>query len=130
MKLFLIPIILMAAAAWAFFGFIVWSVPPKIGGFLVISNLFYFLLSGGIGLALTSGLLLYFISSFLQPMVRGVNPTSTLRRLLFQSLRRGLFFSLVIVGFITLKVFGLLNLLNAALVLGIVILAEIYFTSR
>src|SRR3989304_8715611 len=130
MRVFLIPIILMAAAAWAFFGFIAWSAPPKIDGSLVISNFFYFLLSGGIGLALTSGLLLYFIGSFLQPMVRGVNPTSTLRRLLFQSLRRGSLFSLVIVGFITLKVFGLLNLLNAALVLGIVILSKLYFSSR
>ena len=130
MRVFLIPIIFIAAAAWVFFGFIVWSAPPKIDGSLVISNFFYFLLSGGIGLALTSGSLLYFIGSFLQPMVRGVNPISTLRKLLFQSLRRGSLFSLVIVGFITLKVFGLLNLLNAALVLGIVILAELYFSSR
>lgn len=130
MKLFIIPSLVIAIFAWGFFGYVVWAVPPKIEGVLVISNLVYFLISGGLGLALTAGLLIYFAGNFFLPKVRGVDPTHQLRSLIFRSLRRGFLFSILIVGLVDLNIFGLLTLLNAALVIGIVILAEIYFSSR
>ncbi len=130
MRLFIISAVLAAIFSWVFFGYIVWFVPPKIGGEIVISNLVYFLVSGGLGLALTTGLLIYFLGNFFLPKVRGVEPTHQLRSLLFRSLRRGFLLSIVIVGLTSLNIFSLLNLLNAALVVGIVILAEIYFSSR
>lgn len=130
MRLFIIPSLVIAIFAWGFFGYIVWTVPPKIEGALVISNLVYFLISGGLGLALTAGLLIYFVGNFFLPKVRGVDPTHQLRSLIFRSLRRGFLLSILIVGLVSLNIFGLLNLLNAALVIGIVILAEIYFSSR
>src|SRR4030067_552362 len=130
MKFFIIPIILGVIFSWAFFSYIVWAIPPKIGGELIISNLVYFLISGGLGLALIAGLLIYFLGNFFLPKVRGVEPTHQLRGLLFRSLRRGFLLSISVVGLTSLNIFGLLNLLNAALVIGIVILAEIYFSSR
>ena len=130
MKLFIISAVLAAIFSWVFFGYIVWFVPPKIGGEIVISNLVYFLISGGLGLALTTCLLIYFLGNFFLPKIRGVEPTHQLRGLLFRSLRRGFLLSVVIVGLASLNIFSLLNLLNAALVIGIVILAEIYFSSR
>ncbi|MCH7541170.1 hypothetical protein IH981_00100 [Patescibacteria group bacterium] len=130
MKLFIISSLVIAISAWGFFGYIVWAVPPRIEGALVISNLVYFLISGGLGLALTAGLFIYFVGNFFLPKVRGVDPTHQLRSLIFRSLRRGFLFSILIVGLVGLNIFGLLNLLNAALVIGIVILAEIYFSSR
>jgi len=130
MRFFIIPIILGVIFSWAFFSYIVWAIPPKIGGELVISNLVYFLIFGGLGLALIAGLLIYVLGNFFLPKVRGVEPTRQLRGLLFRSLRRGFLLSISIVGLTSLNIFGLLNLLNAALVIGIVILAEIYFSSR
>ncbi len=130
MRLFIIPSLVIAIFAWGFFGYIVWAVPPRIEGALVISNLVYFLISGGLGLALTAGLFIYFVGNFFLPKVRGVDPTHQLRSLIFRSRRRGFLLSILIVGLVGLNIFGLLNLLNAALVIGIVILAEIYFSSR
>ena len=130
MKLFIIPIFLVVAASWAFFGYIVWAVPPEMDETLVISNLIYFLASGSLALGLTSGLVLYFIGSIFLPEVRGAETAKAPKKLLFRSFRRGLFFSVLISSVVTLNIFGLLNVLNAALVIGIILLAEIYFSGR
>lgn len=130
MRLFIIPIFLVAAASWAFFGYIVWVVPPEMDGTLVISNLIYFLASGSLALGLTSGLVLYFIGSIFLPEVRGAETAKAPKKLLFRSFRRGFFFSVLISSVVALNIFGLLNILNAALVIGIILLAEIYFSGR
>ena len=130
MRLFIIPIFLVAAASWAFFGYIVWAVPPKMDETLVISNLIYFLASGSLALGFTSGLVLYFIGSIFLPEVRGAETAKAPKKLLFRSFRRGLFFSVLISSVVALNIFGLLNILNAALVIGIILLAEIYFSGR
>ena len=130
MRFFIIPIILGVIFSWAFFSYIVWAIPPEIDGKLVTSNLVYFLISGGLGLALTLALAFYFGGGFLREKPRSVDPSHQLRNLLFRSLRRGFLISLLIVSLVILNIFNLLNILNVALVIGIVILAEIYFSSR
>jgi hypothetical protein len=130
MKIFIISIFLLSIASWAFFGYIVWFIPPELDGELVFSNLIYFLTSGAFALGFTTGLILYFIGNVFLPKVRGEETAKGPRRLLFRSLRRGLFFSILVVSIATLNVFDLLNILNGILVVGIALLAEIFFSSR
>lgn len=130
MKVFVLPILLIAAAAWAFFAYLVWFIPPVIEGSLVFSNLAYFFLSVGVAFGLTASLLLYFFGSFLLPKTRTLDATHFLKRLFIKSLRRGFLLSSLLVTIGALNVFNLLNLLNGVLVVGIAILIESYFSSR
>ena len=130
MRFFIIPIFLLAFSSWAFFAYIVWLTPPEIEGKLVLSNLTYFLASGTSALGLTATLILYFIGGVFLPQVRGAETAKAPRNLLFRSLRRGIFFSIVVASIATLSIFDILNILNAVLVVGIILLAEIYFSSR
>ncbi len=130
MKLFIILVFLGAAAFWTFFACIIWFIPPEIDGKLVLSNLTYFLASGTSALGLTATLILYFIGNIFLPQVRGPETAKAPRNLLFRSLRRGIFFSIVVTSIATLSIFDILNILNAVLVVGIILLAEIYFSSR
>ncbi|HEX7456216.1 MAG TPA: hypothetical protein VF303_02000 [Candidatus Nanoarchaeia archaeon] len=121
---------LLAAASWIFSAYIVWYIPPKIDNALVISNLVYFFLFGTLALALTASLVFYLFGSFFQLKIHGVGREPTLKRLFLRSARRGFLLALLISATIALNVFNLLNLLNAALVIGIILLAEIYFSGR
>lgn len=130
MKLFLIPIFLFALVGWGFFSYLVWFVPPEIEGRLALSNIVYAIISGGVALGLSVSLVHYFFARYFQPTLRSVKTGVQERKTLLQSLRRGFLFSVTLAGVIALNVFDLLNLLNAGLLIGIAILAEIYFSSR
>lgn len=130
MKLFIILIFFGASAFWTFFAYIIWFIPPEIDGKLVLSNLIYFLASGALALGFTTALILYFVGNIFLPAVRGAETVKAPRNLLFRSLRRGIFFSIVVASIATLSIFDILNILNAVLVVGIILLAEIYFSSR
>ena len=130
MKLFLTPIFLFAVAGWGFFGYLVWFVPPEIEEHLALSNIVYAIISGGAALGFSVSLVHYFFALFFKPKLRSMPTGSQERKTLLQSLRRGFLFSITLSGVIALNVFDLLNLLNAGLLIGIAILAEIYFSSR
>ncbi len=130
MRPFLIPILLFSIISWGIFGYFIYFIPPKVDSQIVLSNILYTITSGFLGLSFTTTLIAYFIGNFFQPKVRIVSATNPSKKLLFRSLRRGLLFSASLAGIITLNVFGIVNLLNAGLIIGIAILAEIYSSSR
>jgi len=119
----------VAIVSWALLGLLVWFVPPKIEGKLIISNFSYVLFLGTIALGLTLSLFLYFVESLFTPTMRG-NTTYFPKKLLIRAFRRGFLLSFTVAIVVVLKVLQLLNLLNFTLVVGIAILIEIYFSSR
>lgn len=130
MKPFLIPIFLFSLVSWAIFAYFIFLIPPKIDGQIILANILYTIISGFLGLLFTTTSITYFIGNFFQPKVRTVVAINPSRKLLFRSLRRGFLFSASLAGIITLNVFEIVNLLNAGLIIGIAILAEIYSSSR
>jgi len=129
-KLILFIIFLVAAVSWIFVGYLVWFIPAKIEGRVALTNLAYLLVSGTLGISLTISFLHYFVGSFFLPKTRNLDQTTPSKKLLLVSLRRGFLISLPIAGIILLNAFEIFNLLNAALIIGIALLAEIYFSSR
>ena len=129
-KLFLISIFLIAALLWVAFGYFIFNIPPKIDDQIVITNVTYTISSGALALWFTIGLVHFFLGSFFQPKVRGIDQINLYKRLLLGSLRRGFLVSAAAAGIVALNVFEVANLLNAGLIIGIVILVEIYFSSR
>ena len=130
MKKLLIPIAIFALIGWAAFFSIVYFTPPKIGAAIVITNVSYALLSALAGLTFTTTLVVYLVSGIFVKSLPGQDMSIASKRRLIRSLRRGFLFSFLIVALESLKVFSSLNFLNAALVIGIVILIELYFSSR
>lgn len=130
MKPFLIPIFLFSIISWGIFAYFIFLIPPKIDGQIVLANVLYTIISGFLGLFFTTTLIAYFIGNFSQPKARTIGTLNPYRKLLFRSLRRGFLFSASLVGIITLNAFDIVNLLNAGLIIGIAILAEIYSSSR
>ncbi len=130
MRLFLTSILLLSIFFWGVFGYFLYSVPPEVDGKMIISNVAYTIVAGSLGLLFTLTLTTYFIGNFFQPKVRAVAQINPSRKLLLRSLRRSFIFSISVAVIVTLNVFGIVNLLNAGLIIGISILAEIYFSSR
>lgn len=130
MKPFLISIFLFSIISWAIFAYFIFLIPPKIDGQIILANIIYTIISGFLGLLFTTTSIAYFIGNFFQPKVRTVVAINPSRKLLFRSLRRGFLFSASLAGIITLNVFEIVNLLNAGLIIGIAVLAEIYSSSR
>lgn len=130
MKIFLTPIFILSIISWGIFGYFIYFIPPKVDDQIVLSNITYTIFSGSLGLLFTTTLTTYFIGNFFQPKVRIVGTTNPSRKLLVRSLRKGFLFSVSLAGIITLNVFEIINLLNAGLIIGIAILAEIYSSSR
>jgi hypothetical protein len=130
MKLFLLPIIIVGSVAWASLGYLIYTTPPEIEGKLVISNLSYVLLAILIALTTTAALAHYFIFSFFLPKSRTIDPVLALRVLFRKSLRRGLLLATAATSLMALNAIDILNLINATLIIGIVVLVEIYFSSR
>jgi len=130
MKKFLIPIAIFALLGWAAFFSLVYFTPPKIGEAIVITNVSYTLLSALVGLTFTTTLAVYLISGIFVTKLPGQDMSIVSKRRLVRSLRRGFLFSFLIVSLEFLNVFSFLNFLNAALIIGIVILTELYFSSR
>lgn len=130
MKLVLSIIFFTAIVSWMIFGYIIWSVPPKIDGELVLSNFLYAMFSGFLGLSSLLTIFIYFISKLFTPK-RRINATDLLTKKIFlMSVRRSLLISTLFTGTISLNVFDLLNILNVSLLVGILILVEIYFTNK
>jgi hypothetical protein len=127
---FLGPFFILGVLAWGVVGYLFYSVPPKIGGAIVLSNVSYFFLASSLALGITAGLIFYFIESTFYRKSRGINPMPSLKKLFLKSVRRGFLLSILAVGLTSARVFGLLNLINAALLIGIVVLIEMYFSSR
>lgn len=130
MKPFLIPIFLFSIISWGIFAYFILLIPPKIDGQIVLANVLYTIISGFLGLFFTTTLIACFIGNFFQPKARTVGAINPSRKLLFRSLRRGFLFSASLAGIITLNAFDIVNLLNAGLIIGIAILAEIYSSNR
>jgi hypothetical protein len=130
MRFFLIPIFIIGVLFWAIFGYLVWTIPPKIDGQLVVTNVLYTVLTGAFSLWSTTTLVHYLIGSFFLPKVRGIDQTNPAKRLLLESLRRGFLLSTAVSGLVILNVFEIINLLNVSLILGIAVLIEIYFANR
>ncbi|OGY24110.1 MAG: hypothetical protein A2172_01025 [Candidatus Woykebacteria bacterium RBG_13_40_15] len=130
MKKFIIPITIGAVVFWAVFFSIVYFTPPKIGEAIVITNVSYALLSALAGLTFTITLAIYFISGVFVTRLPGQDMLIASKRRLVRSLRRAFLFSFLIIAIEFLKVFSFLNFLNTALIIGIVILIELYFSNR
>jgi len=130
MRIFLLPIIVSGVIAWAALGYLVYTIPPKIEGRFVLSNLSYVLLAILIALTTTATLVHYFILSFFTPKSRAIDPVLALRALFRKSLRRGFLLAAATTSLMALNAFEILNLINATLIIGIAVLVEIYFSSR
>ncbi|OGY21276.1 MAG: hypothetical protein A2126_02130 [Candidatus Woykebacteria bacterium GWB1_45_5] len=130
MRVFLIPTTILGVTAWAILGYLIYFVPPKIEGNLILSNLSYVLILTLIALTVTISLVFYFISSFFLPKSRTIDPTYSSRALFRRSLRRGFLIATVTTSLMALNALGILNLINATLIIGIAVLVEIYFSSR
>ena len=130
MKITLAVVFLIALAAWAVFGYIIWSVPPKIEGQLVLSNFLYALGSSFVGLSFALTLFLYLLLSIFWPKKRAAISERPTKKIFWASARRAGLLSTLLTGLITLNVFDLLNILNGVLLVGILVLIEIYFSSR
>jgi hypothetical protein len=129
-RLVIFFIFLFAAVSWVFLGYLILNVPPKIDGEMVLANVLYALFSGFVAVWFTITLLHYLIFKFIQPKSSLPTDAGLNKKLFWPSARRGFLFSILVVGLTTLKVFELWNILNASLVVGIVILTEIYFSNR
>ncbi len=128
MNLILIATGLFAAASWAFFAYLLFFVPPTVSGALVISNLAYFLLSGFVALALSATLIFYFFHSTLRQKSKTIDPPDIFTKLYIKSARRGLLLAVLVTGFALLSLTGFFNILNAALLVGTIVLIEVYFS--
>jgi len=124
------PFFILGVLAWGAVGYLFYSVPPKIGGAIVLSNVSYFFLVSSLALGITASLIFYFIEVFFYRKSRGIDPMPSLEKLFLKSARRGFLLSILAIGLTSARVFGLLNLINAALLIGIVVLIEMYFSSR
>lgn len=121
---------LVAVFFWAISAYLVWSIPPKIEDKIVLSNLSYVLLSGFLALSLTATVIHYFTGGFFVEKRRGVESAIAIKNLFMRSIRRGFLISILATSFAALNAFELFNIFNAVLLIGIIILAEIYFSSR
>ena len=134
MRRFLLPIIIITAVSWTIFAFIVWKVPPEIGGKLIQVNFIYFFASGYLAVTLTASILLYFIRFLLEAEPRkrpvGFDETREARRVFRVSLRRGAIFATALLSLGLLKIYDLDNLLNSVFIILIALLIEVYFSSR
>ena len=130
MKIFLFVIFIISALSWSGFGFIIWTVPPKIDDQLAITNFLYALALGFTGLWGTFTLLIYLVTNIFKPKTRITEAQPSDKKIIWSSIRRSLLISSLAAGLITLNVFELLNILNVVLLAGILILIEIYFSSR
>jgi len=130
MRIFLLPTVVLGTISWACLAYLIYYVPPKIGGQIVLSNLSYVLVLTLVALTIAVSLVFYFVSSFFIPKSRTVDPTHSLRALFRRSLRRGFLAAAAATSLMALNAFGILNLINATLIIGIAILVEIYFSSR
>jgi len=124
------PFFILGVVTWGIVGYLVYTVPPKIGGAIVLANVSYFFLTAFFALGITTSLVFYFIESIFYRRARGVDPMPTLRGLFRRSTRRGFLLSILVISLVGSRAFGLLNLINAALLIGIVVLIEMYFSSR
>src|SRR3989344_475110 len=131
---FLLPVILIAGVSWSVLAYIVWKVPPEIGGLLINVNFIYFFVSGWLAITLTTSILLYFIGFLLEAEPRkrpvGFDETQEARRVFRESLRRGAIFATALLSLGLLKIYGLDNLLNSTFIILIALLIEVYFSSR
>ena len=132
MQIFILPIIFLTLLAWGVFGYIVWFVPPEIGGKLITINLLYFFVSGWIAIAGTASLIIYFASYLftyekVKPEQKFLNKPRQIFRI---SLRRGalLASALTAIGF--LRINDVDNTFNVALLVLIALLIEVYFSSK
>lgn len=124
------PFFVLGVLAWGVVGYLIYTVPPKIGGAIVLTNVSYFFIAALFALGITASLVFYFVESFFYQRARGVDPTPALRNLFRRSARRGFLLSILVVGLDAARAFSLLNLVNGALLIGIVVLVEMYFSSR
>jgi hypothetical protein len=129
-RILLIVTAALAVLSWAFFAYIVLYIPPKVSGHLVVSNLSYFFLSGFLGLAFTTSIVFYFVNSFLRQKSRNIESANLSGKFYLKSIRRGFLLAFLVAGLGVLKVAGLLNLLNGALLIGCIALIEFYFSGR
>jgi hypothetical protein len=130
MRIILVPISILGIVAWACLGYLIYYVPPKIGGQIVLSNLSYVLVLTLVALTITISLAFYLISSFFLPKSRTIDPTHSLQALFRRSLHRGFLIAAAATSLMALNAFEILNLINATLIIGIAVLVEIYFSSR
>src|SRR3989344_2682550 len=134
MRRFLLPIIIITSVSWTIFAFIVWKVPPEIGGKLIQVNFIYFFVSGWLAVTLTTSILLYFIRFLLEAEPRkrpvGFDETREARRVFRTYLRRGAIFATALLSLGLLKIYDLDNLLNSIFIILIALLIEVYFSSR
>lgn len=124
------PFFILGVVCWGVAGYLIYNIPPKIGEAIVLTNVSYFFLAALFALGISLSLIFYFIESVFYRRARGVDPMPTLRGLFRRSARRGFLLSILVVGLIASNAFGLLNLINAALLMGIVVLIEMYFSSH
>ena len=134
MKRFLLPVIIAALISCSIFAYIIWKVPPEIGGDLIQVNFIYFFASGYFAVTLTASILLYFIRFLLEAEPRkrpvGFDETREARRVFRTYLRRGAIFATAILSLGLLKIYDLDNLLNSIFIILIALLIEVYFSSR
>ena len=124
------PFFILGVLAWGVVGYLFLNFPPEIGDAIILTNVSYFFLAAFFALGITTSLIFYFVESIFHQTARGVDPMPALRGLFRRSARRGFLLSILVVGLVAARAFSLLNLINGALLVGIVILIEMYFSSR
>jgi len=130
MKRFWLPTFIIALISWVLGAYIFYYVPPKVGDTIAVSNVSYLLTFAFFALTTTLTLILYLILAAFVPKTRIIYQTSSLKGLFFRCLRRSFLFSITIVGLEIMHIASILTLINAALLIGIVVLVEIHFSSR
>jgi len=126
-RILLIVTSILAVLSWAFFAYILFFIPAKVSGHLVVSNLVYFLLSGFLALFFTFTNIFYLLVSFFRQKSRILDSQNILLKAFIKSARRGFLLSFLISGLAVLRVTEFLNPLNGALLIGCVALVEFYY---
>jgi hypothetical protein len=129
-RLLFFAIFIVSTLSLILFGYIVWTVPPTLDGNLVITNFLYALVLGTIGLFGWLTLLIYFVSSFTQTKKSITDQQPSRTKAFWMAVRRALLISILVSGLVILRTFELLNILNLCLLVGILVLVEIYFSNR
>ncbi len=124
---FLLTIFVFSSIA---FLYVLFKLPPKTGSELNVINLVYFFLSGLVSVASGLSLVLYSAELVFAGKKRAFVAVETSKTKLRLALRRSLIASLIITLIFLLRLLGLGNGLNLALVIVAGVLVEIYFSNR
>jgi hypothetical protein len=131
MKFLLITFVIVSIVSLSLFLFVVYNLPPGEVGHLLLINVSLFLLSGFVFLASALSLVLYSLSFVFEGKKKDSGIYKERNRSLFKkALRRGSEVASIFLFLTGIKLLGIFNPLNALLIILVVGLLEVYFTSN